>query len=211
MKKLAYYALFAFIILIVSNDQARADHIVFTGNTQGSFEGGPFSSVTSIPGLTFTGTSFALQTDVFGRLFFNGPTSVLGNFVVTDANALFSSCSSDFCLVDFELLVTFDSSVTPNPIIIPAILTIRPSTQVVGMNFSVFRTVQDFSFTQLEFSGTGGFVVGANNIRGFPGDGVVFGNVFFTSLEPPHQTPEPTTILLFGSAGLAMMLIRKFR
>lgn len=211
MKKLAYYALFVFVVLIVSNDPARADHIVFTGHTQGSFDGGPFSSVSSIPGLTFSGASFALQTDVLGRLFQNGPESILGNFVVTDANALFSSCSSDVCFRDFQLLVAFDSSVTPNPIIIPAILAIRPSTQVVGMNFSVFSTIHDFSFTTLEFSGTGGFRVQANNIRGFPGDGVVFGSVFFSSLEPPHAIPEPTTILLFGSASLALMFIRRYR
>jgi len=211
MKNLARYALFVFIVLIVSSDVARADHITFTGQTQGAFDGGPFSSIASIPGLTFTGTSFALHTDVFGRPFANGPLSVLGNFVVTDATALFSSCSSDVCFRDFQLLVAFDSSVSPNPIIVQARLAIRPSNHVVGMDFSALRSIYDFSFTQGEFSGTGGFGTGANNIRGFPEDGIVFGNVFFRSLDPPHPTPEPTTMLLFGSAGVGLMLLRRYR
>ena len=210
MKKLVY-GLSVFIVLIVSTDIARADHITFTGSTQGSFSGAPFSSIATIPGLTFTGTNFALHTDVFGRLFFNGPTSVLGNFVVTDVNALFSSCGSDVCFRDFQLLLAFDSSVSPNPLIIPAILAIRPATQVVGMNFSVQQTVQPFSFIFGEFSGTGGLVAFANNIRGFPDDGIVSGNVFFTSLEPPHPTPEPASILLFGGAGAALALFKKYR
>ena len=211
MQKLGYYALFIFVVLIVSSDPARADHIVFTGHTQGSFDGGAFSSTASILGLMFSGTSFALHTAEFGRPFENGPTAFMGNFVLTDANALFSSCSGDVCFRDFRLLVAFDSSVTPNPLIIQGRLAIRPSVQVVGIDISALRSIHDFSFTAGEFSGTGGFSVGANNIRGFPEDGIVVGVVFLTSLDPPHPIPEPATILLFGSAGLALMLLRRYR
>lgn len=210
MKKLACYVLFIFIVLIVSTE-ARADHIVFTGHTEGSVDGGPFSSTVSIPGLSFTGASFTLQTDEFGRLFANNPPSILGAFVVTDANALFSSCNADLCFRDFQLSVSFDSAVTPNPLIIQARIVIRPSNQVVGVDFSALRSVYDFSFTSGVFTGTGGFSASARNIRGFPEDGIVFGSVFFTSLSPAHPTPEPATILLFGSAGAGLAILRRYR
>jgi len=209
MKKLAY-ALSVFIILIVSSDLARADHITFTGNTQVSFDGGPFSSIASISGLTFTGTSFALHTDEFGRTGRNGPEAILGNFVVTDVNALFSSCGDVVCFRDFQLRLDFDSVVTPNPMIVQARVAIRPSTQVVGFDLAG-PTIINFSFTSGEFSGTGGFSVGAQPIRfpGFPDDGIVLGAVFFSTLNPPHPTPEPTSILLFGSAVLLGLFRRR--
>jgi hypothetical protein len=207
MKKLACYTVFIFTVLIASNDLARADHIVFSGHTEGSFDGGSFSSTVGIPGLTFSGTSFALHTDEFGRLFVSGPSSILGNFVVTDANTLFSSCSDVICFHDFRLLAVFDSSIDANPVIVQGNIGVRPDNQVVAINLSA----TSFPFTAGEFSGTAVLGVGANNIRGFPDDGVAMGSVAFLSLEPPHPTPEPTTILLLGSATFSLMLFRRYR
>src|SRR5947209_2141182 len=98
-------------LLAISAEAVRADPIVFSGSTQGSFNNGAFGSTATLGGLTFTGVNFTAPTDQFGRLGFAGPNFIVGY--------LSAGSSLNFAPTDrFHLLLSFDPAggISPNPV-----------------------------------------------------------------------------------------------
>jgi PEP-CTERM motif-containing protein len=181
-------------LVIVFYGVGKADHLTLTGIVTGSFNGAPFTSITSFQGITFTGGTFTFFTpDEFARTgFVSNQVGVLSHTGVVQPTS-----PSD----NLRLLLQFDSG---GQLILQYELFANTATQAIAFNIS--PSVTPIVFTSSGHTVTGFLSIGFLNLTTFrqssPGQGVIN----LGTIDPPHPTPEPVSLILFGT-GLAATAI----
>jgi len=193
-------------VLILSAISAYASTITVAGNTQGSFDGGSTATNVSITSLGFSILEFQGTGFSTGVTTGNPPVQVnVGAFDLKTARLF------DFDGHTFNLLVTFTApaGAPGGPQTFTA--TLNGTVQVLDPNDSI--TI-NFDNTPKVFAYNGGtitFTVLDPTVHELLGFVNIQANISATANGPAQPTPEPVSMLLFGTglAGVAAKLRKR--
>jgi hypothetical protein len=189
-------------LTLVGAQAARADGVTLAGTTSGSFADALGANTgSSLMDLAFSGGSFN-QTTASG-----GATLALGSFhLATPADPTLASYNGSH----FTLVVTFDAptgiaggQTTTFTATLTGTVVNTPLVDTYSINVKFDNPVQTFTYAMADGS-TGTFTLTVNDVNGITPNfaRALTGTVSAASQESAAATPEPATVLLFGT-GLA--------
>jgi len=189
----------SFCLLIFCYGVGKADHLTLTGTVTASFNGAPFTSIATFQGITFTGGTFIFSTpDEFARTgFFSSQVGVLSN------TSVLPTSPSD----NLRIRLQFDGG---GELIKQYEIFANTTTQAIAFNTT--PTVTPIVFSSNGHTITGFISIEFLNLTEFRHSSPGQGAITATTIDPPHPTPEPVSLILFGTglAATAGFARRKF-
>lgn len=205
--------LLSILVSLCLYSTVKADHFSLSGTVTGSFNGAALASSASLPGLSFSGSTFTFQNplDTYGVCCLR--SNNVGLLTLTNLDSLVGG-------ERFTIRLLFDpiNNASPGEMTFHFRTFINWETRGIALHRDLLaegdneRFFRNISFTTHETFISGSIVVGFENMFANRPTSNGSGAVGFSQVSPPHPIPEPVSmVLLLTGLGSLILRTRSYR